>query len=176
MSAAADGILPARRRLLRGLADALWRQPRLLLLLLLAPPLLWLGVIYLGSLFALLVQSFFSIDEFSGLIKYEFTLKTYGELFQPGQFRHHRAHRVDGGGGDAGRGDRRLSDRLLRGALCARQVEGAVLSRRHAAAVVQLPGQGLCLEADPGQGRHPELAVRQAAPDLAAGAPIWRCR
>jgi putative spermidine/putrescine transport system permease protein len=58
-----------------------------LVTLLLAPPVLWLGVIYLGSLFALLAQSFFSIDEFSGLINYEFTLKTYGELF--------KAHNLD---------------------------------------------------------------------------------
>ena len=49
----------------------------------LLPPLLWLGIVYLGSLFALLLQSFFSIDEFSGLINYEFTLKTYGELLRP---------------------------------------------------------------------------------------------
>ncbi|MEX0970131.1 MAG: ABC transporter permease [Paracoccaceae bacterium] len=68
------------------LSDTLWRHPRLLLLLLLAPPVLWLGIIYLGSLFALLVQSFFSIDEFSGMIRYEFTLKTYGELFTPANF------------------------------------------------------------------------------------------
>ncbi|TIX22107.1 MAG: ABC transporter permease, partial [Mesorhizobium sp.] len=33
-------------------------------------------------LFALLLQSFFSIDEFSGLINREFTLKTYGDLLQ----------------------------------------------------------------------------------------------
>ncbi|MFK7853931.1 MAG: ABC transporter permease [Granulosicoccus sp.] len=64
-------------------SDLLWRKPRLLLLLLLLPPLLWLGIIYLGSLFALLAQSFFSIDEFSGLINYELTLKTYGELLRP---------------------------------------------------------------------------------------------
>ena len=63
-------------------SDALWRRPNLLLLLLVVPPLLWLGIVYLGSLFALLAQSFFSIDEFSGLVKYEFTLKTYGELFR----------------------------------------------------------------------------------------------
>ncbi|MDH5453648.1 MAG: ABC transporter permease, partial [Paracoccaceae bacterium] len=68
------------------LSDIFWRQPRLLLALLLAPPLLWLGIIYIGSLFALLVQSFFSIDEFSGLINYEFTLKTYGELFRPANY------------------------------------------------------------------------------------------
>jgi putative spermidine/putrescine transport system permease protein len=78
-----EGILPGRAGPLRRFADTLWRRPRLLLLLLLAPPLLWLGVIYLGSLAALLVQSFFSIDEFSGLINYEFTLKTYRELLIP---------------------------------------------------------------------------------------------
>ena len=65
------------------LSDALWRRPRVLLGLLLLPPLLWLGVIYLGSLFALLAQSFFSIDEFSGVIVREPTLKTYRELLTP---------------------------------------------------------------------------------------------
>ena len=71
----------------RGLADRLttlfWRSPKLLLVLLITPPLLWLGVVYLGSLAALLVQSFYAIDEFSGLIVPEFTLKTYGELLRP---------------------------------------------------------------------------------------------
>ena len=63
-----------------GLSEALWRRPRLFLFLLLTPPLLWLGIVYIGSLFALLAQSFFSIDEFSGLVQREFTLKTYREL------------------------------------------------------------------------------------------------
>ena len=71
----------------RGPADRLtatfWRRPRLLLVLLLTPPLLWLGVVYLGSLAALLWQSFYSIDEFSGVVVPEFTLKTYAELFRP---------------------------------------------------------------------------------------------
>ena len=74
----------------KGLADRLtglfWRCPRLFLALLLALPLLWLGVIYLGSLAALLVQSFYSIDEFSGMVKEEFTLKTYAELLRPSNF------------------------------------------------------------------------------------------
>lgn len=74
-------ILPAR-----GLADRLtglfWRKPGLLLVLLVTPPLLWLGVVYLGSLAALLLQSFYSIDEFSGVVKEEITLKTYAELFR----------------------------------------------------------------------------------------------
>lgn len=69
------------------LADRLttlfWRHPKLLLALLLAPPVLWLGLVYLGSLAALLLQSFYSLDDFSGLIIPEFTLKTYGQLFTP---------------------------------------------------------------------------------------------
>ncbi len=71
---------------LERLSDLFWRRPLLLLTLLLIPPLLWLGIIYVGSLFALLAQSFFSIDEFSGLIQYELTLKTYGELLRPSNF------------------------------------------------------------------------------------------
>ncbi len=63
-------------------SDFLWRRPRLLVLLLVGPPLAWLGIVYLGSLFALLAQSFFSIDEFSGQIRYELTLSTYRELFR----------------------------------------------------------------------------------------------
>jgi putative spermidine/putrescine transport system permease protein len=74
----------------RGLADRLtglfWRRPNLLLLLMVTPPLLWLGLVYLGSLVALLVQSFYSIDEFSGLVVPEFTLKTYAELFRAANF------------------------------------------------------------------------------------------
>lgn len=69
--------------MLARLSDTLWRRPGLFILLLLTPPLLWLGIIYVGSLFALLLQSFFSIDEFSGLIRYELTLKTYSELLTP---------------------------------------------------------------------------------------------
>ena len=83
MSNSAITILPVRQGLLNLLSSTLWRHPRLLLFLMLVLPLLWLGIVYLGSLFSLLVQSFFSIDEFSGLINYEFTLKTYYELLVP---------------------------------------------------------------------------------------------
>ncbi len=67
-------------------SDLFWRRPGLLIFLLLLLPILWLGIIYLGSLFALLLHSFFSIDEFSGLIRYQFTLKTYRELFVPSNY------------------------------------------------------------------------------------------
>jgi putative spermidine/putrescine transport system permease protein len=48
--------------------------------LLLAPPLLWLGIVYLGSLFTLLLQSFYAIDEFTARIVPEFTFATYRQL------------------------------------------------------------------------------------------------
>ena len=71
----------------RGLADRLtalfWQRPRVLLALLLTPPLFWLGVVYVGSLAALLWQSFYSIDQFSGVVVKDFTLNTYRELLLP---------------------------------------------------------------------------------------------
>ncbi len=77
---AAGTVHDRRGGLLRRISDTLFRHPHLLLTLLIAPPLLWLGIVYLGSLLALLAQSFFSIDEFSGMVKREFTLSTYAEL------------------------------------------------------------------------------------------------
>ncbi len=83
---ATTSILPGRGGLMGRLSDLFWRRPTLLLLLMLVPPLLWLGIIYVGSLIALLLQSFFSIDEFSGMINYELTLSTYGQLLNPANF------------------------------------------------------------------------------------------
>jgi putative spermidine/putrescine transport system permease protein len=60
-----------------------FRRPWLKLGILLLPGLLWLGVLYLGSLGALLAQSFFSLEEFTGLVVREFTLATYRSLFDP---------------------------------------------------------------------------------------------
>lgn len=78
----APAVLPRGGGVRGALSDLFWRKPKLLLLLMLLPPVLWLGIVYVGSLFALLLQSFFSIDEFSGLINRQFTLKTYGDLLQ----------------------------------------------------------------------------------------------
>jgi putative spermidine/putrescine transport system permease protein len=71
-----------RRRLAGSISDVFFARPQLLTLLLLAPPLLWIGVVYIGSLFALLLQSFYSLDDFSGVIVHEFTLSTYKQLFE----------------------------------------------------------------------------------------------
>ncbi|AIC29051.1 spermidine/putrescine ABC transporter permease protein [Rhizobium etli bv. mimosae str. IE4771] len=86
LSGAKTSILPGRSGLFGRLSDVFWRHPKLLLFLMLTPPLLWLGIIYIGSLIALLLQSFFSIDDFSGLVNYEFTLATYAQLLSPTNF------------------------------------------------------------------------------------------
>ena len=51
---------------LQRLSTWLYRHPRLALAILLGPPLVWLGGVYLGSLLALLAQSFFYLDGFTG--------------------------------------------------------------------------------------------------------------
>jgi len=71
------------RSVVRALSTYLFLRPRLALLLLLAPPLLWLGVVYLGSLLALVVQSFFHLDGFTGQVVRRVTLLTYRDLLAP---------------------------------------------------------------------------------------------
>jgi putative spermidine/putrescine transport system permease protein len=65
---------------LQRLSTGLYLRPRLLLAVLLGPPILWLGVVYLGALTALLAQSFFHVDEFSGLVVRKLSLVTYRQL------------------------------------------------------------------------------------------------
>jgi putative spermidine/putrescine transport system permease protein len=86
MTAAAIARTEVGSRLASRTSDLLFRRPWLLLGLLLTPPLLWIGIVYVGSLLALLLNSFYGLDEFSGLIKYEFTLSTYAELLQRANF------------------------------------------------------------------------------------------
>jgi len=64
------------------LSTYLYLRPRLVLALLLGPPMLYMLVVYLGSLFALLVNSFFRLDGFTGQVVREFTLVTYAQLLQ----------------------------------------------------------------------------------------------
>lgn len=71
-----DGLIAAVSRFF-------YRYPWSKLLLLLLPALLWLVILYLGSIAGLLVNSFWSIEEFTGLIDRTFTLSTYADLWQP---------------------------------------------------------------------------------------------
>ena len=68
---------------LRRLSSFFYRRPALATGALLAPPLLWLAVVYLGSLAALLIESFFSIDPFTGQVVRSLTLATYAQLLAP---------------------------------------------------------------------------------------------
>lgn len=67
----------------RRIGAVFYRRPWLKLLLLLFPGLLWLGVLYLGSLVALLAQSFFRLESFTGLVVRDFGFETYRQLLQP---------------------------------------------------------------------------------------------
>jgi putative spermidine/putrescine transport system permease protein len=74
---------PPSAGLRRRVSDLLYTRRGLLLLALLAPPLLWFGVVYLGSLFALLANAFFGLDDYTGQVVREFTLKNFVELADP---------------------------------------------------------------------------------------------
>jgi putative spermidine/putrescine transport system permease protein len=65
----------------RRLSIFLHGHARLRLGLLLAPPLGWLVVAYLGSLAVMLISSFFTVDAFTGKVVTEFSLDNYKTIF-----------------------------------------------------------------------------------------------
>ncbi|MCJ1877538.1 ABC transporter permease [Pseudomonas nitroreducens] len=71
---------------MRAISTFLYRRSTLCLLMLLIPPLLWFGVIYIGSLFALLWQSFYTFDDFTMAVTPDLTLANYRALFNPANY------------------------------------------------------------------------------------------
>ena len=63
------------------LSSVLYRRPGLRLGLLLTPPMLWLGVAYLGALAALLMTSLWGQNSFTGEIERTWTLDNFRDLF-----------------------------------------------------------------------------------------------
>lgn len=61
----------------------LYAHPNLLLALLFSLPLLYMLIIYIGSLVGLLINSFFRLDEFSGKVVREVGISNYLTLFKP---------------------------------------------------------------------------------------------
>jgi putative spermidine/putrescine transport system permease protein len=59
----------------------LHKRPRLRLFLLLALPVLWLVIVYGGSLASLLLQSFYRLNTFSGVLERVISLDTWKTLF-----------------------------------------------------------------------------------------------
>jgi len=72
---------------LSAVARFLWRRPRLQLSLLLAGPVGWLVVAYLGSLAVLFVASLWQLDAFSGKIVHETGFQNFQELIETPVYR-----------------------------------------------------------------------------------------
>ena len=70
----------------RRLSTILYNRPWLLLALLLGPPLLYMLIVYIGALAALLIQSFFHLDGFTGQVVRQFSLATYVDLLTVAHF------------------------------------------------------------------------------------------
>ncbi|MFF9455392.1 ABC transporter permease [Streptomyces flaveolus] len=83
--------VPAAGRPARGtvrrLAGVLHRRPRLRLSLLLTAPLLWLAVLYLGSLAVLFVSAFWTTDSFTSEVVKVWSADNFHELFTQPVFR-----------------------------------------------------------------------------------------
>ncbi|MFF1633845.1 ABC transporter permease [Leifsonia sp. NPDC058248] len=73
--AADQGLVPTRS------PGYLSTRPRARLALLLSVPLLWLVVMYLGSIAVMLVSAFWSVDDFTGAVVQTFTLDNIARLF-----------------------------------------------------------------------------------------------
>ena len=146
------------------LSTFLYLRPGLLLLLFLGPPLIWMVVVYLGSLVDLAGQQLLQPGRFHRADRppvYPEILRRAFHALQPG---YRPAHRRNGrcchhGGCHSG-----FSAGLLYRALCLAAQQGLALPGGLAAALVELPGARVCLETDPGQGGHPELGYRAAGP------------
>ena len=96
---------PARRptpSVRRRVAAWLHRHPRFRLALVLALPLAWLGIAYLGSLVVLFLNAFWSTDPFTSLVVREFTLDNFVELLTTSVYRTVTIRTV----GHGGTGDR----------------------------------------------------------------------
>ena len=68
---------------MRTLSNFFYQRRTLTLLLMLTPPLLWFGVVYLGSLLTLLSQSVFVFDDMSMSVVTEFTTDNFVNLLAP---------------------------------------------------------------------------------------------
>src|SRR4051812_24713575 len=69
------------------MSGLLWRRRWLRVGALLAAPLGWLGVVYLGSLAVLLVAAFWTLDDFTGLINKGFSFDNFKLIWQEPVYR-----------------------------------------------------------------------------------------
>lgn len=82
-----SSVQAAGRSPVRRLAGTLHRRPRLRLSLLLTAPLLWLAVLYLGSLAVLFVSAFWTTDSFTSEVVKVWSTDNFEALFTTPVFR-----------------------------------------------------------------------------------------
>ena len=86
MSELAQSGAPVRSARLR-LSAELWRRPWLKVVALLALPVLAFAVVYLGSLVALFISSFWEVDSFTGKVVHTWTLSNFSSLIHDPVYR-----------------------------------------------------------------------------------------
>ena len=168
------GSAPAPKRpASRRLAGLFHGRPRLQVGALLAGPVGWLVVGYLGSLAVLFITSFWTLGELSGEIERTLTLDNFKDVVSEPVYRSvaapHDRDRAARHGHVRAAG---LPARVLHGE--GREAAGArpAGGRGADAAVVLLPGEGLRLARDPQRGGRPQLvprSVRDLGPGLRDG-------
>ncbi|MFJ9930365.1 ABC transporter permease [Streptomyces misionensis] len=84
---ASEATSAARPGTVRRLAGALHRRPRLRLTLLLTAPLLWLAVLYLGSLAVLFASAFWTTDSFTSQVVKVWSADNFHQLLTVPVFR-----------------------------------------------------------------------------------------
>ena len=87
MSSIGDAETPPRGAPGRRLSTYLYRRPRLRLGALLATPLGWLGVAYLGSLFVLFLAAFWRLDPLATHVVHDYSLDNFRTLVEEPVYR-----------------------------------------------------------------------------------------
>ena len=127
---------------------------------LLAPPMLWLVVAYLGALVAIFATAFFTTDPFTNEVVPTFTTENFTSPPQPHLPAHHRPDAVHRGHGHRAVHRHRGALRVLHGAGGAPAAEAPPRGGGAGAAVGLVPRQGLCLADDGAAQRCPRQHLR----------------
>jgi putative spermidine/putrescine transport system permease protein len=77
---------PSHHGRLSRITALFWRKPSLGLFLLLLAPLMWFGIVYLGSLLTLLWQGFYTFDDFTMSVTPDLTFANIQALFNPANY------------------------------------------------------------------------------------------
>ena len=84
--ASLPSLLVGSGSLSRRVSNVLYQRRTLTLFLILLPPMLWFGVIYLGSLLTLLSQSVFTFDEMAMSVTSDLTVDNFVSLLRPSNY------------------------------------------------------------------------------------------